>query len=228
VTNWARRILVVEDVPLTRSLIEALLVDAGFNVRVCTNATSAREIAAEFDPDLAMLDVSLGSGPSGVQLGYILERTHPAMAIMYLTRYPTAFLSEPGSSAHVKDKVILNKDDVHSPNDLLHAVETALRGYRTDSTTVGDVQMQRLTPLQWEILQLMASGMTNTAIAHHRGTSERAVERQLKLIYQALEIDSDQMNNARVLATRRYLETTGRASVIAAPENDARHQFGAY
>lgn len=225
-TDWARRILVVEDAPLTRSLIEALLAGAGFEVRTCTDATSARALAQEFDPDLAILDVSLGYGPSGVQLGYILEQAHPAMAIMYLTRYPTAFLSEPGSAAHVEDKVVLHKDSVDSPNDLLHAVETALRGYRTDTQELIDSHMQRLTPLQWEILQLTASGMTNAAIAKHRGTSERAVERQLKLIYQALEIDSDQMNNARVLATRRYLEATGRSSVMAGRDEDAAQHSG--
>ncbi len=191
------------------SLIEALLNQEGFEVTRCTNAAEARAAAREVDPDLAILDVNLGEGISGVQLGYILEQSHPAMAIMYLTQYPAAFLSESGSAAHLNNKVVLHKDDVQSPKDLLHAVETALRGYHTSAPNFGDQRMQQLTSLQWEVLRLMASGMTNAAIAQRRGTSERAVEKQLKSIYQALEITGDELNNARVHATRQYLAATG-------------------
>ena len=210
--SWTRKILLVEDAPLMGSLIESLLTREGFEVKTCTSASRARDIASDFDPDLAILDVNLGEGISGVQLGYILEQTHPTMAIMYLTQYTSAFLSDPGSAAHVKNKVVLSKDEVTSPNELLVAIEAALRGSNTSTSSEPDIQMQRLTSVQWEILQLMASGFTNTAIAQHRGTSERAVEKQLKVIYQHLEITGDKLSNARVLATRRFLEVTGGAS----------------
>lgn len=191
------------------SLIEAFLVGEGFEVRVCSEAAAARALADEFDPDLAILDVNLGEGMSGVQLGFILERTHPAMAIMYLTQYPSAFFSEPGSAAHVRSKVVVNKDSVESPSEFLHSVEAALRGFASDTSTLSDQRMQHLSSLQWEILRMTAAGLTNAAIAQRRGTSERAVEKQLKGIYQALEIDGDENSNARVLAARKYLEVTG-------------------
>lgn len=203
--------MLVEDVPLMGSLIESLLTGEGFDVKTCPNAASARTIADEFDPDLAILDVNLGEGMSGVQLGYILEQTHPSMAIMYLTRYPSAFLSEPDSGAHVRNKIVLSKNEVDSPQVLLQGIEAAVRGYRADAPTNRYESMQHLSPLHWEILELTATGMTNTAIAQRRGTSERAVEKQLKSIYQILEITSDELSNARVLATRRYLEATGGA-----------------
>jgi DNA-binding NarL/FixJ family response regulator len=209
VSEWERRVLLVEDVTLMGSLIESFLTDEGYQVRRCTNAADARAVADEFDPDLAILDVNLGEGISGAQLGYILEQSHPGMAIMYLTQFPAALLSESGSAAHVRNKVVLNKEDVRTPQDLLHAIESALRGYHTTNPNLGDPRMQRLTTRQWEVLRMMAAGMTNTAIARRRGTSERAVEKQLKAIYQALEITVDELNNARVLATRLYLEATG-------------------
>ncbi len=191
------------------SLIESVLTDAGFTVTRCTSASEARVAAREVDPDLAILDVNLGDGLNGVQLGYILERTHPGMAIMYLTQYPAAFLSESGSAAHLTDKVVLHKDAVKSPQDLLHGVESALRGYQTGLPHMDDERLHLLTPLHWEILSLVAAGLTNAAIAQRRGTSERAVEKQLKAIYSALGITGDELNNARVLATRHYLQSTG-------------------
>jgi DNA-binding NarL/FixJ family response regulator len=195
------------------SLIETYLSGSGFDVKVCTGAAAARAVADEFDPDLAILDINLGDGMNGVQLGYILERAHPSMAIMYLTRYPSAFLSKSDSAAHVANKVVLNKDAVESPSDLLQAIEAALRGFRSNTPAVVDPGMGQLTSLHWEILQMVAEGLTNAAIAKRRGTSERAVEKQLKSIYQALEVESDELTNARVLAARRYLNATGGASL---------------
>lgn len=204
----------VEDAPLMGALIEAFLVAEGFEVRVCTEAESARTVASQFDPDLAILDVNLGDGITGVQLGFILERTHPAMAIMYLTQYPSAFLSQPGGAAHVGSKVILNKESVQSPKDFLHAVEAALRGFTSDASTLSDERLQSLSTLQWEILRMVSAGLTNAAIAQRRGTSERAVEKHLQSIYEALEIDGNDHINVRVLAARRYLEATG----VAVPD----------
>lgn len=191
------------------SLLDVFLSGEGFDVEICTDAAEARTVAAEFDPDLAILDVNLGQGMNGIQLGYILEQSHPAMAIMYLTRYPASFFSGPGKAAHISNKVVVSKDAVHSPKELLHAVEAALRGFTSNSDALCDEQLQQLTPLHWEILEMVAAGMTNTAIAQRRGTSERAVEKQLKSIYSTLGLGNDELNNARVSASRIYLSATG-------------------
>lgn len=207
--TWKRRALLVEDVQLTGSFIESFLVSEGFEVVRCPDAASARNAAQDFDADVAILDVNLGEGMNGIQLGYILEQSHPAMAIMYLTQYPAAFVTESGSAAHLRNKVVLSKDDVKTPADLLHAIESALRGYQTGMPEITDERISALTCLHWQILEMMADGMTNAAIAQRRGTSERAVEKQLKAIYENLGIKGDDMTNARVIATRRFLQIKG-------------------
>jgi len=210
--DFARRVMVVDDDPFTCSLVESLLEGAGFEVATAADAGGARSLLREFDPDLAMLDVNLGSGPTGLQLGFIIERTRPDVALMYLTRYPTALLSARDSTEHLKGKVVVKKDDVTDTTVLLEAVERALRGRQSTERPRGDEQVGGLTATQREVLQMMAQGMTNAAIARKRDTTERAVEKQVKAIYGALGLQADQETNARVLAAMRYAEAMGDAA----------------
>lgn len=207
--NWTRRILVVEDDPFTATLVESVLRRENFEVHVCSDAGSARAAAEEMDPDLALLDVNLGSGPSGVQLGFILEQAHPGMVISYLTRYPTALVKEGDNAEHLAGKTVLSKDDITDSQMLVDAIEAALQDQCDTAEVPTDAAVEQLTPTQMEILRLLSSGMTNSAIAKHRSTSERAVEKQVKAVYSALGLEADQRTNARVLAALRYTETMG-------------------
>ena len=204
-----RRVMLVEDEAFTRSLIEALLTGADFEVATCADAGAARRRLEEFEPDLVILDVNLGGGPTGLQLGFVLEHTRPDVPLMYLTRYPTALLSARDGAEHLADKVIVHKDEITDAGMLIEAVEATMRGQHPKTPVVGDEQVRGLTATQLEILKLMSSGMTNAAIARQRSTTERAVEKQVKSIYQALELEPNQHTNARVLAALRYADAMG-------------------
>jgi len=207
--QWTRRILVVEDDPFTSSLVESLLRRENYEVQVCADASTARTIAAEMDPDLALLDVNLGAGPSGLQLGFVLEQAHPGMVIVYLTRYPTALLNGGSNDSHLADKVVVSKDEITSAEALVELIEAALLGRSEAGEVAVDSQVRQLTATQLEILRMLAAGMTNSAIAQQRSTSERAVEKQVKAVYTALGLESDRETNARVLAALRYTEAMG-------------------
>ncbi len=215
VTAWNRRVLVVDDDPMVTSLVGALLVNEGFTVESCGDAASARQLVEDFDPDLAILDVNLGSGPTGLQLGYVLSRLHPEIALLYLTRYPTALLTDPAMAEHVRSQAVLAKDELRDPAVLLSAIEEAFRGKGagTEPAVAIDAGVRQLTPSQLDILALVAEGLTNGAIADKRETSERAVEKQLKRIYDILGLATNRDQNARVLAAMKYAQTLGWAGL---------------
>lgn len=210
-TDLARRVLIVDDDPLVATLVESLLSARGFATSSCGDATTARQRVAEFDPDLVILDVNLGGGPTGLQLGYVLARLHPELALMYLTRYPTAVIADRAMAEHARHHAVLSKDDVHDADVLIAGVEDALRGRRrgAELDVARDEQMSSLTRTQWEVLGLVADGLTNSAIAERRNTSERAVEKQLRQIYEILALQSGREVNARVLAALRYRNSMG-------------------
>jgi len=124
---WERRALLVEDDPFAVTLLISVLAEHGFQVHSCDSAAAAREEARVFDPDVAILDIHLGGEATGLQIGYILEKAHPEIALMYLTRYPAAVLGDKRHREHVRGRVVLDKDEVADPGILIEAIESALQ-----------------------------------------------------------------------------------------------------
>src|SRR5579884_4492362 len=80
-------------------------------------------------------------------------------------------------------------------------------GMRTRPKKQG--MLSRLTPRQMDILELIAQGYSNAAIAERLVLAEKSVENQINLLYQQLEIDrSTQAVQPRVKAVLIYLEET--------------------
>ena len=72
-----RRLLLVEDDGLTAATISELLTSHGFLVETVPGAAEAQRTAKDFDPDVALIDVSLGPGPTGADLALALSRSAP-------------------------------------------------------------------------------------------------------------------------------------------------------
>jgi len=215
---WTRRILLVEDDPFASTLLATVLADHGFEVSTCADPGTARREARDFDPDVAILDIHLGGEATGLQIGYALERAHPEIALMYLTRYPAAVLGDRRHREHVRGRVVLDKDEVSDPRILLDAIEAALAGGVTETSELDHDGLAALTPAQLSVLGLVAEGLTNTVIAQRRGTTERAVEKLIEAIYVALGIEAGSGHNARVLAALRYTQAMGHQGVTPTGE----------
>ena len=67
-----RRLMLVEDEPLMASLLARSLEAANFIVETASDAAAARKLIQTFDPDIALLDISLGDGPTGVHLAHAI------------------------------------------------------------------------------------------------------------------------------------------------------------
>jgi len=69
------------------SLLSEVLVSQGFVVQTASNTLQARAAVDVFDPDAALLDISLGDGPSGLDLAHVLHRRYPHIALLFLTKH---------------------------------------------------------------------------------------------------------------------------------------------
>ena len=82
------RVLIVEDEILTAMELEAVLSERGFEVvGIAPDAASARALAEGQKIDLALVDVNLRDGRTGVGIGAELARERAAKVI-YLTAHP--------------------------------------------------------------------------------------------------------------------------------------------
>lgn len=203
--------MVVEDDALLRSLIVSKLLADGFVVEATDSAATARKIADDFDPDVALLDIELGNGPTGIDLALILRKNQPEIALVFLTHIPEPRVVGIDNRKIPKNAAYLAKDRITDPTMLSDAIDAALRGkagrdFRDDKR---DYPLAELSRSQLAVLQMVALGLSNTQIAKERDTTVRAVENLVKRAFEAAGIDTEAGGNPRVNAAREYIRIAG-------------------
>lgn len=212
--NWKRRILIIEDDSFIASLIASVLSSEDFEVKVANDANSAKQLVQSFDPDLCLIDINLGEGPSGFHFGDWLKMNHPECVQLYLTNSTELrgwFDSPTVSSARIKESNILSKRKIADSGELLKAIDEAFSkdGQRVNQSIDAHKAFRKLTHSQLQVLDMASQGLTNEEISQRRKTTKRTVEIQLQACYRALELTDKKEINQRVTAVREYLAAKG-------------------
>jgi DNA-binding NarL/FixJ family response regulator len=207
----SRTALIIEDDRLMASLIADLLSDHGFECVVAHTATEAKRALKASDVDVAVIDIRLGAGPSGVQVATAVEKTHPGVGIVFLTNTPEYISLEVKESDLPSHFAVAGKDRLASGEELLDAVESVLVANRSPvrHDTGKSSVLASLIRHQREVLHDVAAGLTNHAIATKRGVTTRSVERTLQNVFQRLGIPDSDTTNRRAVAIRHYVEAAG-------------------
>jgi len=118
------RLLVVEDAPPLRALLERILRDAGYRVRVAADpeAALAELGASERPPALLLTDVVL-PGMSGVELAAVARERFPELPVLYMSGYPRAGQRVPQIELDDQTRFLAKP---FTPDQLYTAVELAL------------------------------------------------------------------------------------------------------
>lgn len=216
----ALRVIIAEDSVLLRSGMASLLQDAGVHILAQVGDADALLQAVEQHPgvDLCLVDIRMPPTYSeeGIQAGVTIRRRHPDVAVLLLSqhvvsRYAADLLG--GGSSKVgyllKDRVA----DIDDFVSVLHRV--AAGGAAIDPEVVSqllsrhrDSALERLTPREGEVLQVMAQGLNNAGIAARLTVTERAVEKHIRSIFTKLDLGQDDHDHRRVQAVLRYLRGT--------------------
>jgi len=209
---YPRTVLVVEDEPFIRGLVADKLKSNGFEVEVASSAADARKVAASKDIDIVVLDIDLGSGPSGLDLGIALSKIHPELALVFLTHVPEPRIFGIDVRSVPKNAAYLLKERLTDPNVLQDAIEAALRDkvgpeFRDDMKP--SHPLINVSKTQLEVLRMIAKGYSNQQIADARGTSLRAVENLVNRAIAAAGIDAKSKTSARVIAVREFIRVAG-------------------
>lgn len=203
-----RKLVLVDDEVLFLSLLEESLVAVNFHVRTATNVSEARRVIDEFDPDIVMLDISLGDGPSGLHLGHALAQSRPDIGVVFLTKHPDAKSATIDKLDVPAGAGFLRKHLVSDTDALLAAVEDVVRdraaNARHDKSRPANT-FEALSPDGRRVLALLADGFNNTAISQHLGMGIKTVERRIIEVYEVLGIQTRGDRNPRVEAASAYL-----------------------
>lgn len=211
VDTWRRRVLVVEDHALMRSLVIDAFAQRGFDATGAADAPAALELAATTDPDLLVTDIDLGRRPNGVELATILQQRAPHVAVMFLSN-----LSRDAAAAEARATVanasFVNKGAVESVEELVDAAEAVLAGRpaaREHAGTDARSRLLGLTTAQLETTRLLAAGLSNAEIARRRNVTVRAVEKSVERVFAALGLAGGEGTTPRVAAATLYTATFG-------------------
>ena len=208
------RVLVVDDHPFALATLTAALSGRGIDVRSASTAREALPLALEARPSVALLDLDLGPGPTGIDLAHALRKELPALGICLLTSYRDPRLAGAGLPALPIGSIYLCKADGSDMNMIVETISLLEHAplSRRAPLHMASGPTVALTDTQMEVLLLVGEGVTTAEIAKRRGVSTGAVEQTIARICERLEIPKDASRNQRVQLVQALHRLRGQAS----------------
>jgi DNA-binding NarL/FixJ family response regulator len=211
------RVVVADDSVLLREGVVRLLEENGFDV--VGQAGDAEDLIRKVrahKPDVAVVDIRMPptNTDDGLRAALEIRAELPDTGVLVLSQYVEEgyALDLVGESAGgvgylLKDRVA----------DVERFVDSVMRvadgGSALDPEVVSqlvgrarrDDPLEELTPREREVLELMAEGRSNNAIAEHMIVTERAVEKHVTSIFGKLGLAPAPEDHRRVLAVLAFL-----------------------
>jgi DNA-binding NarL/FixJ family response regulator/class 3 adenylate cyclase len=211
------RVVVAEDSVLLREGIARLLEDAGFEV--VGQAGTADDLMLKvrsYKPDVAIVDIRMPPTQTdeGLRAAKEIRANHPETSVLVLSQYLEPAYALELLSESAEGVGYLLKDRVADIPEFVAAVERVGEGGSAlDPSVVSqlvgrhrqDDPIDQLTPREREVLELMAEGLSNIAIAERLVVTERAVEKHVTSIFAKLGLSAGSEHHRRVLAVLAFL-----------------------
>ncbi|OZC65136.1 DNA-binding response regulator [Rhodococcus sp. 06-462-5] len=213
------RVIVAEDSTLLREGLVRLLVDEGHDVIASVGDADALLVAVEIDrPDIVVTDVRMPPGHSddGLRAALTIRDRWPEVAVLVLSQYvENRYAAELISGSGGKVGYLL-KDRVAQVDEFLDALDRVADGGTAFdpevvrallSRTTRSNPLERLTPRERDVLELMAQGLTNARIAADLYLSLSSVEKHINAVFDKLGLANSTGMSRRVMAVVAYLRT---------------------
>lgn len=193
------------------SLLRDVLTGHGFDVHAVADVSAARREIEDFDPDMLLLDVSLGDGPTGLHLAHAAHAAYPGIAMLVFTRHSDVASATAEGLDLPPGVGFLRKQLVNDEGSLIEAVENVLaeHGDRVSEVTRATDPFAFLGVNGSRVLRMVAEGCDNDEIARRCIVSRKTVERWIEQVYRDLGIETKGRLNPRVEAARRFYLTVG-------------------
>ncbi len=186
------RILIVEDEPVIAENISMYLDNADFEVSgIAYDSIEAKEQLLTNTPDAAILDVNLESEQDGIDIaGYINEKFQ--LPFLFLTSYSDKETLERAKKVKPSGYIVKPFNE----KTLLASLEIAISNFTSEKNhslpplSLDKINGYLLSPIsdrEFELVQMLYEGITNTQIAEKLFISVNTVKTHLKSIYLKLD-----------------------------------------
>ena len=211
------RVVLADDSVLLREGVARLLDEAGFDVVAQSgNAEDLLRHVAMHHPDVAVVDIRMP--PTQTDEGLVaakqIRERHPGTGVLVLSQYVEPGYAMELLSESAESVGYLLKDRVADIDEFAAAVRrVAEGGSALDPSVVSqlvgrhrrDDPLAELSPREREVLELMAEGRSNQAIAERLFVTLRAVEKHVTSIFVKLRLPATAEDHRRVLAVLALL-----------------------
>jgi DNA-binding NarL/FixJ family response regulator len=211
------RVVVADDSVLLREGIVRILADSGFDVvgQAGDAEDLVRKVAAH-KPDVAIVDVRMPptNTDDGLRAAQKIRAEYPACGVLVLSQYIEEGYALELLSENAEGVGYLLKDRVADVERFTESVRRVGEGGSAlDPEVVAQLlgrrrredPLEELSPREREVLELMAEGRSNHAIADALVVTERAVEKHVTSIFGKLKLPPTHEDHRRVLAVLRFL-----------------------
>ena len=213
------RVVIAEDNLLVRTGIATLLRGAG--LEVAGEASSVEELLRAVDahrPDVAIVDVRMPPTQTdeGLLAAAEIRSRHPDTGIVILSSHVDAGTAMRALAESPERLGYLLKDRVGDAEEFVSTLRrVAAGGSALDPEIVSRLLAARadggpldaLAPRERDVLQLMAEGLSNQAIAEQMGITRGSAEKYVSSIFGKLDLPSSPSESRRVLAVLLFLRS---------------------
>lgn len=201
------RVLIVDDDPFTRTMLGSVVEGLGFEIAASAGSfAEGLSLARQSPPDVALIDLDLGEGPTGIDLAHGLRRSQPDLGIVFLSTYVEPRLL--GSVPELPPGAIyLTKQEV-ADTSILGAALSAAQG-ATEWSAEGNARLEGLSDSQVEVMRLVAAGYSNAEIARRLVIEEASVEKAVMRLIRQLDVKATRGENQRVMIAQAYFALSG-------------------
>ena len=211
------RVVIADDSLLVREGIASLLRRAGVDVVAeADDGDALVQLVDELEPDVAIVDVRMPPTHTeeGLEAARAIRERHPETGILILSQHVEvgiamrALVESPRGLGYLLKERVTDLEDFASTLRHVAAGGSALDPQivsRLLADPRGDGPLSTLTPRELEVLELIAEGRTNKAIADRLEISQRAVTKHVTSIFTKLDLPPGEDDHRRILAVLTFL-----------------------
>lgn len=213
------RVILAEDSTLLREGLVRLLAEEGHEVLAALgDAETLLTEVEERRPDAVVVDIRMPPTHTdeGLRAAVEIRERWPEVSVLVLSQHIERSYAAKLLASNAERVGYLLKDRVAQVEEFLDALERIHAGGAAIDpevvrqlvvrTSHGD-PLARLTPRERTVLEALAEGHTNAAIAQKLHISLSSVEKNLNAVFDKLELTHTTGYSRRILAVLRYLES---------------------
>ena len=205
------RVLILEDDVYSRTTLASALTAHRIEVLASTgNPKEALEFCRTEDIEIALVDLDLGPGPTGMDLAFLMRKIKPQLGIIFVTSYSDPRLLGSLAQSLPAGARYITKSTIADMNQLVELIRQVRRSPVKPIRRTKENAESTLTDRQIEVLKLVSEGMSTVQISQLLGVSEKAVEASISRLNATLGISKTDSKNLRVQLVRAYFSLTGK------------------